>query len=52
MSKCGSNYKMANCTLEGGLIGAVSVVVEHRIILSYVLICVTFLFLTRILLKL
>ena len=24
MSKCGSNYKIANCTLEGGLIGAVS----------------------------
>ena len=24
MSKCGPNYKKANCTLEGGLIGAVS----------------------------
>ena len=23
MSKCGSNYKIANCALEGGLIGAV-----------------------------
>ena len=24
MSKCGSNFKIANCALEGGLIGAVS----------------------------
>ena len=24
MSKCGSNYKIANCALEGGIIGAVS----------------------------
>ena len=24
MSKCGSNYKRANCAVEGGLVGAVS----------------------------
>ena len=24
MSKCGSNYKIANCALEGGLIEAVT----------------------------
>ena len=42
MSKCGSDYKIANCTLEGGLIGDVSWL--NRIILSYVLIFITFLF--------
>ena len=46
MSKCGSNYKIANCALEDGLIiiGAVSWSNNGLLILSYVLTCVTFVF--------
>ena len=32
-STCGSNYKIAHCALEGGLIQALSWSFEHRIIL-------------------